>query len=110
MAQTRSSGRQVPPRRAAPVRLQTVDEAGSAMLEAPSQTSRRGAARPGSSAPQAHRHDEYVVPLVHVHLPGPVVTAGFFAALGAAVVAGMVDVPVAVLGALSVAIVRHRRS
>lgn len=109
MAQTRSSGGTVPPRPAAATKLRTVEDAGSATVEAPIRPSGGAMARAGSSEARVRRSG-YVVPLAHVRLPEPVVTVGFFAALGAAVVAGMVDAPVAVLGVVAVAIARHYRS
>ncbi len=54
--------------------------------------------------------DRFVVPLVHARLCEPTVTRGFYAGLGAAVVLGVVDLPVAVLVGVGVAIARHRRT
>ncbi len=53
---------------------------------------------------------DYVVPVVHVHLPEPVVKAGFYGGLAAAVVAGAVEWPLVLLAGVGVAIARHRRA
>jgi hypothetical protein len=56
------------------------------------------------------RTNDFVVPIVHVHLPEPAVKLGFYGGLGAAVALGAVDWPLAVLVGAGVAIARHRRS
>jgi len=53
---------------------------------------------------------DYVVPVVHVHLPEPVVKVGFYGGLAAAVAAGAVDWPIALLAGLGVAIIRHKQA
>ena len=67
------------------------------------------------SAPQAAkehppRSGDFVVPVVHVHLPESAVKLGFYSGLGAAVAIGAVDWPLAVLVGAGVAIARHRRA
>lgn len=52
----------------------------------------------------------YVVPVVHVHLPEPVVKAGFYGGMAAAVAAGALDWPLVLLAGVGVAIVRHKRA
>lgn len=57
------------------------------------------------------RHtNDFVVPIVHVHLPEPAVKLGFYGGLGAAIALGAVDWPLAVLVGAGVAIARHRRT
>ena len=58
---------------------------------------------------QGHPGD-YVVPVVHIHLPESAVKVGFYGGLAAAVVAGAVDLPLALLVGVGVAIARHRRA
>lgn len=57
-----------------------------------------------------HHPNDFVVPIVHIHLPGPAVKLGFYGGLGAAVALGAVDWPLAVLVGAGVAIARHRRT
>jgi hypothetical protein len=54
--------------------------------------------------------DDFVVPLVHLHLPEPVVKAGFYGGLAAAVALGAMDLPLAALVGVGVAIAGHRRA
>jgi hypothetical protein len=54
--------------------------------------------------------NDFVVPVVHVHLPESAVKLGFYGGLGAAVALGAVDWPLAVLVGAGVAIARHRRA
>ena len=74
------------------------------MVTRPVRTNRETAADTGRSP------SDYVVPVVHVHLPEPVVKAGFYGGLAAAVAAGALDWPLVVLAGVGVAIVRHRRA
>ncbi len=53
---------------------------------------------------------DYVVPVVHAHLPEPVVKAGFYGGLAAALAAGALDWPLVLLAGVGVAIVRHKRA
>jgi hypothetical protein len=53
---------------------------------------------------------DYVVPVIHTHLPEPVVNVGFYGGLVAAAVVGAVDLPLALLVGVGVAIARHRRT
>lgn len=62
------------------------------------------------STDDGQRPGDYVVPLVHLHLRESVVKVAFYGGLAAAVAAGAVDLPLALLVGLGVAIVRHRRS
>jgi hypothetical protein len=48
--------------------------------------------------------------VVHVHLPEPVVKAGFYGGLATAAVVGALDWPLVLLTGVGVAIVRHRRA
>jgi hypothetical protein len=50
------------------------------------------------------------VPVIHTHLPEPVVNVGFYGGLVAAAVVGAVDLPLALLVGVGVAIARHRRT
>jgi hypothetical protein len=61
-------------------------------------------------APAEKRADDFVVPIVHIHLSEPVVNVGFYGGLAAAVVLGAVDLPLAALVGAAVAIARHRRA
>lgn len=49
----------------------------------------------------------YVLPLLHAHVPDPVVELGFFAALAATAALGIVDAPLAVLVGAGVLVARH---
>ncbi len=61
-------------------------------------------------SPTEHARSDYVVPVVHVHLSEPVVKLGFYGGLAGAVALGTIDLPVAVLLGVGVAIARHRRA
>ncbi len=74
------------------------------MATRPVVTKRESAADSGPS------RGDYVVPVVHVHLPEPVVKAGFYGGLATAVVAGAVEWPMVLLAGLGVAILRHKRA
>ena len=63
-----------------------------------------------TAADTARSPSDYVVPVVHVHLPEPVVKAGFYGGMAAAVAVGALDWPLALLADIGVAIVRHRRA
>ena len=56
-----------------------------------------------TSADNGRSPSDYVVPVLHVHLP-------FYGGLAAAVAAGALDWPLVVLAGVGVAIVRHRRA
>ena len=53
---------------------------------------------------------DFVVPIVHVHVPEPTMNLAFGSGLVAAVALGAVDLPVGVLIGMGVAIARHRRT
>ena len=53
---------------------------------------------------------DYVVPVVHVHLPEPVVKVGFYGGLATALAVGALDWPLVLLAGVGVAIARHRRA
>ena len=53
---------------------------------------------------------DFVVPVIHVHLPESVVKLGFYGGLTAAIATGAIDLPLALLAGVGVAIVRHRRA
>jgi hypothetical protein len=74
------------------------------MATRPAVTKRETAADRGRSP------SDYVVPVVHVHLPEPVVKAGFYGGVAAALAVGAVDWPLALLAGVGVAIARHRRA
>jgi hypothetical protein len=59
------------------------------MVTRPVRTNREIAADAGRSP------SDYVVPVVHVHLPEPVVKAGFYGGLATAAVVGALDWPLA---------------
>ena len=61
-----------------------------------------------TAADTARSPSDYVVPVVHVHLPEPVVKAGFYGGMAAAVATGALDWPLVLLAGVGVAIVRHR--
>lgn len=54
--------------------------------------------------------NDFVVPVVHLHLPEPMVKVGFYGALAAAVALGAVDLPLGVFVGVGVAIAGHRRA
>jgi hypothetical protein len=56
------------------------------------------------------RSDDYVVPLVHVHVPSVVVDGGFWGGLAGAVALGVLDPPLGVLVGAGVVVARHRRT
>lgn len=66
-------------------------------------------ARDDAFALAAERDRAYVVPIVHARLPERSVDGVFWGVLGAAVVAGAVDLPVAAAVAGGVVIARHVR-
>jgi hypothetical protein len=74
------------------------------MVTRPVERKRETAADSGRSP------SDYVVPVVHVHLPEPVVKAGFYGGVAAAVATGALDWPLVLLAGVGVAIVRHRRA
>jgi hypothetical protein len=63
-------------------------------------------------APAEHGNssNDYIVPVLRIHLAEPVVKLGFYGGLAAAVVVGALDLPLAVLAGVGVAIARHRRT
>ncbi|MGO9333080.1 MAG: hypothetical protein ACLQCU_03325 [Acidimicrobiales bacterium] len=63
-----------------------------------------------TSADNGRSPSDYVVPVVHVHVPEPVVKVGFYGGLAAAVAAGALDWPLVLLAGVGVAIARHRRA
>jgi len=63
-----------------------------------------------ASADNGQPHGDYVVPVIHIHLPESAVRVGFYGGLAAAVVTGAVDLPLALLVGVGVVIARHRRA
>jgi len=63
-----------------------------------------------TAADTARSPSDYVVPVVHVHLPEPVVKAGFYGGVAAAVAVGALDWPLVLLTGVGVAIARHQRA
>jgi hypothetical protein len=55
-------------------------------------------------------HDAFMMPIVHVSLPEPAVTLGFWTVLVGSVALGAVDLPLAALIGTGVLIARHHRS
>jgi hypothetical protein len=53
---------------------------------------------------------DFLLPVLHVRVPARLVKAGFLGGLAAAVLLDAVDVPVAALLAVGVAVARHRRA
>jgi len=51
----------------------------------------------------------FVVPLLHVEVPEPLVNLGFYGGLAAAVAVGTLDLPLAALIGAGVIVARHRR-
>lgn len=51
---------------------------------------------------------DYVMPLVHVHVPAKVVDIGFWGGLAGAVALGVVDPPLGVLLGAGVLVARHQ--
>jgi hypothetical protein len=56
----------------------------------------------------AEASGDYVVPVVHVHVPAKMVNAGFWCGLVGAVALGAVDPPLGVLVGAGVLIARHQ--
>jgi hypothetical protein len=54
--------------------------------------------------------EEYVVPVVHTHVPPRVVETGFWGGLAGAALLGAIDPPLALLVGAGVIIARHRHS
>jgi len=52
---------------------------------------------------------DYVVPVLHVHVPDKLVTVGFWGGLAGAVALGAVDLPLGALMGAAVVMVRHQR-
>jgi len=69
--------------------------------------------RPGhlhdERAVRGSRRDSYVVPLLHTRVPGSLVTIGFFGALTATTLLGVVDPPMALLVGAAVVVAHHHR-
>ena len=63
-----------------------------------------------SSAGKGRSGGDYVVPVVHVRLPEPVVKVGFYGGLAAAVATGALDWPLVLLAGVGVAVARHQRA
>lgn len=63
-----------------------------------------------TSAENGQPRGDYVVPVIHIHLPESAVRVGFYGGLAAAVAAGAVDLPLALLVGVGVVIARHRRA
>jgi len=71
---------------------------------------RRPAARSQVSVKDGRSTGDYVVPVVHVHVPEPVVKAGFYGGLATAVAVGALDWPLVLLAGVGVAMARHQRA
>jgi hypothetical protein len=70
----------------------------------------RPATKPQTSVGNGRSAGDYVVPVVHVHVPEPVVKAGFYGGLATAAVVGALDWPLVLLAGVGVAMARHRRA
>jgi hypothetical protein len=73
-------------------------------------TSARSAQRRSQDPADRPSDADYVVPIVHVHVPEPMMELAFCGGLVAAVALGALDLPVGMLLGMGVAIVRHRRT
>jgi len=62
-----------------------------------------------ASADNGQPRGDYVVPVIHIHLPESAVRVAFYGGLAAAVVGGAVELPLALLVGVGVVIARHRR-
>jgi len=75
-----------------------------------------GSTRPARKSPNkavsqslaANGGQGYVVPVIHIRMPEPVVNGGFWAALAGAALVGSVDPPLAALIGAGVVVARHR--
>jgi hypothetical protein len=59
-------------------------------------------------SPKSSGLSDYVLPVVHVRVPGELVNVGFWGALTGAVALGVVDLPLGVLIGAGVVVARHR--
>ena len=59
---------------------------------------------------EANASGDYVLPVVHMHVPSKLVDAGFWGGLVGAVALGAIDPPLGVLVGAGVVIARHRSS
>ncbi len=71
-----------------------------------SETADNGAA--GTPAQSNAARKDYVLPIVHLHVPEPAVNVGFWGALVATAALGVVDLPLAALIGAGVVVARHR--
>jgi hypothetical protein len=71
-----------------------------------SETADNGAA--GAPAQSTEVGKDYVLPLVHLHIPEPAVNAGFWGALLATAALGVVDLPLVALIGAGMIVARHR--
>ncbi len=69
---------------------------------------RRTAARP--PAAEATASNDYVLPVVHVHVPARAVDIGFWGGLVGAVALGALEAPLGILVGAGVLIARHQRT
>jgi hypothetical protein len=69
----------------------------------------RPTTKPQASVGTRRSAGDYVVPVVHVRVPEPVVKAGFYGGLATAVAVGALDWPLVLLAGVGVAMARHRR-
>ena len=65
--------------------------------------------RSTGAAPDEQPGGDYVLPLVHVHVPQRVVDVGFWGGLAGAVALGAIDPPLGILVGAGVLVARHRR-
>lgn len=63
-----------------------------------------------ASADNGQPRGDYVVPVIHIHLPESAVKVGFYGGLATALATGAVDLPLALLVGVGVVIARHRRA
>lgn len=73
-------------------------------------TSARAVGRRSHVSNERTSDGDFVVPVVHLHVPEPKMRLAFCGGLVAAVALGAVDLPVGVLIGMGVAIARHRRT
>jgi hypothetical protein len=78
----------------------------------PKKRSRSGYQSNDALSPNGQATDtsgDYIVPIVHVHLPDAIPTIVFWAGLTAAIGLGVVDPPIGVLIGAGVVVARHQR-
>jgi hypothetical protein len=58
----------------------------------------------------ASNGNDYVLPILHTHIPSRVVNIGFWAGLGGAVAVGVIDPPIGIVVGAGVLVAHHQRS